>query len=345
MNTLTQPDHFPRPIKAAALIILGLIVSALGVWWIARAIDLHRLVTTFQSVETRWLLAAVVAIVATIFTRTWRWAILLRPLTFTPVRVATVVLAGQIINFILPIRLGDIVRSIWLGRAPNSSFARVFGSIVIEKGWDWLTLCFIVVMLAWFAPLPPWFMVPARIVGFVATIVLLVFGLVAWLPELTLQQTLSRIERVIAWLPMSLRLLLISTVRRLADSLIAVRRREAIIGAAIWSAATWGLGIIANYGVLRAYGVDSWSAAMLLVVVLMVGVALPPSIAAIGVFEGLTILTLSAFNIPIELALAIGIVLHLVIFVPPLIALGLLLVRNALRTFASAPIKRQSEGE
>ncbi len=65
---------------------------------------------------------------------------------------------------------------------------------------------------------------------------------------------------------------------------------------------------------------------MLLIVVLMIGVALPPSIAAIGLFEGLTILTLSAFNIPIELALAIGIALHVIIFVPPLIALGALLL-------------------
>ena len=345
MNTSTQPEHFPRPIKSAALIILGLIVSALGVWWIARAIDLDRLVRTFQSVETRWLLAAIIAILATIFTRTWRWSMLLRPLIFTPSLVATVLLAGQMINFVLPIRLGDIVRSIWLGRAPNSSFARVFGSIVIEKAWDWLMLCAIVILCALVIPLPPWLLLPARTAGVIATMILIAFIVIATLPDVQLQRILVQVERRLAPLPARWRTFVLENGLRLAASLIALRHRKAIIGAAVWTAATWGLGGIANYSVMRAYGVDSWSVAMLLLVVLIVGVALPPSIAAIGVFEGLTILTLSAFNISIELALAIGIALHLVIFVLPLMALGLLLVWNALRTFASTPANHQSEGE
>jgi hypothetical protein len=86
-----------------------------------------------------------------------------------------------------------------------------------------------------------------------------------------------------------------------------------------------------NYAVQRAFGVDSWIAAVTLLAVLMIGVALPPSIAALGVFEGLSMLTLGIYGIPLETALAIGVALHLVVIVPLIIgttALWLLSARK-----------------
>ena len=86
----------------------------------------------------------------------------------------------------------------------------------------------------------------------------------------------------------------------------------------VWGAIAliWGLGAAINYAVQRAFGIDSWIAAMTLLAVLMIGIALPPSIAALGVFEGLTMLTLGIFDIPLETALAVGLMLHLVVVVP-----------------------------
>ncbi len=348
MTPSSRPDRARQQLGSAVFIALGILVSAIGVWWIARAIDLDRFLSTFQAVDARWLLAAVGAIVATFFTRTWRWAILLRPLMFRTSALMTALLTGQLLNFVLPLRLGDVARAALLSRAPGSSFARVLGSIVIEKAWDWLTLCVIVIISAPLlvsVPLPAWFILPARTVGLMAAVVLIAFVVAAVLPDVRLRRALVHLERRLALLPPRWRMFLAENGLRFVSSVIALRRRESVIGAASTSLATWSLGIIANYAVLRAYGVDSWSAAMLLVVVLMVGVALPPSIAAIGLFEGLTILTLSAFNLSIELALAIGIALHLVIFVPPLIALGGLLVWNALRGPTFSPVQRESGGE
>ena len=109
---------------------------------------------------------------------------------------------------------------------------------------------------------------------------------------------------------------MLRNVQRLLDSLTVLRRRDTIVGAAIWTVITWSLSIVINYAVQRAFGIESWIAATTLLAVLMIGVALPPSIAALGVFEGLSILTLSIYNVPLETALAIGLTLHLVVIVP-----------------------------
>ena len=116
---------------------------------------------------------------------------------------------------------------------------------------------------------------------------------------------------------------MLNNLQRLLDSLTVLRRRDTIVGAASWSAIIWSLSVVINYAVLRAFGVESWIAATTLLVVLMIGVALPPSIAALGVFEGLTMLTLSIYNVPLETALAIGLILHLVVIVPLIVCTAL----------------------
>jgi uncharacterized membrane protein YbhN (UPF0104 family) len=141
-------------------------------------------------------------------------------------------------------------------------------------------------------------------------------SLVAIIPEIWIPRGLANLDRALARLPAQWRLFVLRNLQRLLDSLTALRRRDTLVGAASWTAITWGLSIVINYGVLRALHVDSWIAATTLLVVLMLGVALPPSIAALGVFEGLSMLTLSIYNVSLETALAIGLTLHLVVIVP-----------------------------
>ena len=321
MNELPESDRSAaRSSVRFVTLILGVLISAFGVWLIVRAANPDRLSAAFSTIAPGWIVTGLGAIGLTFFTRTWRWAGLLHPLNLSTSSIMTALLSGQVVNFLLPLRLGDVVRSIMLGRQPNSSTARVFGSVVIEKGWDWLMLCLIVVLATVIAPLPDWFSAPARTVGLIAVLILVVFGLIAVAPDRWSSRISALTDRLFAWLPARI----LNSGHRLMESLTALRHQEAVVSATVWSVATWVLGVVANYAVLRAFGVASLSAALILIVVLMVGVALPPSIAAIGVFEGLTILTLSAFGVSIETGLAIGITLHVVIFVPPVLAAALL---------------------
>ncbi len=321
MNELPESDRpaARRPVRFVTL-ILGVLISTIGVWLIVRAANPDRLGAAFSTIVPGWIVVGLGAIVLTFFTRTWRWAGLLQPLKLPTSSIMAALLSGQVLNFLLPLRLGDVVRSIMLGRHPNSSTARVFGSVVIEKGWDWLMLCLIVVVATVIAPLPDWFSTPARTVGLIAVLILVAFGLIAVAPDHWSSRISTLTDRWFGWLPARV----LNSGQRLMESLTALRHREALVSATVGSLATWVLGVVANYAVLRAFGVVSLSAALILIVVLMVGVALPPSIAAIGVFEGLTILTLNAFDVSIETGLAIGITLHSVIFVPPVLAAALL---------------------
>ncbi len=305
-----------RSPRSLAWLALGFTFSAIIVGLIARAIDPDQLARALRNVDWVWIGVALILTLATYLVRTQRWIVLLRPLVFRTVLVLRALLTGQLLNHLLPIRVGDVVRAILLGREPGGSFARVFGSILIEKAWDWLALCIVVLIVTWAAPLPDWFLTPARSIGLLAALVLLGFVVVAVVPERWIPLGLVKLDRALAGLPAQWRSFILRNLQRLLDSLTVLRRRDTIVGAAIWTAITWSLSIGVNYAMQRAFGLDSWIAAATMLVVLMLGVALPPSIAALGVFEGLSMLTLSLYHVPLETALAIGLMLHLIVIAP-----------------------------
>jgi uncharacterized membrane protein YbhN (UPF0104 family) len=297
----------------------GVLVSAVIVWLIARDIDGARLARVLASADGWWIAFSVIAIIATMYTRVQRWAALLHPIDLRGPTLLRALLIGQVLNFVLPLRMGDVARSVLAARAPGLSVERALGSIALEKAWDWLTLAALALLVAITVSVPMWYSIALRSIGFVAALVLIGFGVIALAP---IERWRPRLDRLIN------RLAFADRLRRLITSFSVLRDRSTFGRCAAWSLATWGLGVVANYGVMRACGVESWSGALVLMVALMIGITLPPSIAALGLFEGVTIAALGAVNVPLETALAIGLTLHVVIFVPPVIGAGGLLILN-----------------
>jgi hypothetical protein len=306
-------------------------ISGIGIGLIALTIEPKRLLLALQGMSWGWVGVAILFTLPTYVARARRWIVLLRPLTFRRTAVLRALLTGQLLNLLLPIRVGDVVRSLLLGREPGGSFARVFGSVLIEKAWDWLALCTLVLIVAWVVPLPDWFVTPVRSIGLLAAFILIGFMVTAIIPERWILRGPDKFDRALAGLPARWRSFMRVNLQRLLDSLTALRRRDTIVRAAGWTALVWSLGVVINYAVQRAFSIDSWIAAMTLLAVLMIGIALPPSIAALGVFEGLTMLTLSLYHIPLETALAIGLMLHLVVVAPLIVSTAVLWLLSARR--------------
>jgi uncharacterized membrane protein YbhN (UPF0104 family) len=304
------------------LIAAGVLISALIIGLIARDIDGAQLARVLAAADGRWIALSTLVIVITMFTRVQRWAALLQPIdrrgpTVLRATLLRALLIGQVLNFVLPVRLGDVARSVIVARAPGLSVERALGSIAIEKAWDWLTLAALSLIVAVTVAVPMWYSIALRSIGLIAALVLIGFGVIACAP---IERWAPRFDRLIN------RLKFADRARRLIASFSALRNRSTFGRCALWSMATWGLGVVANYGVMRAYGVESWSGALVLMVALMIGITLPPSIAALGVFEGVTLAALGAVTVPLETALAIGLTLHVVIFAPPVIGAGALLL-------------------
>ena len=75
--------------------------------------------------------------------RAGRWKFLLRPLIGKPKRsIYAVVVVGYMANNLIPVRIGEIVRSYYLSLREACSAPAAFGTVAVERATDVLTLLF-----------------------------------------------------------------------------------------------------------------------------------------------------------------------------------------------------------
>ena len=107
--------------------------------------------------------------------------------------------------------------------------------------------------------------------------------------------------------------------------------RVAIISFA-WTTLSWIVLGIGFWLVLEASGIDlSPLAGVLVVIGIGMAMILPSSPAALGVFEGATVVVLSAYGVSDSVALSYALVLHALNVLPLLIIAGVLLAFRRLR--------------
>lgn len=313
-----QSETRTRWIKTVRWVV-GLGVAALSIWLLARDLDWSSVWRSFGAADYRWVAVGVAAILGTFFTRTRRWQALLWH-TRVPTRPAmTALLVGQVVNLALPMRSGDVARAAWVAPERQTGFPEALGSIAVEKVWDLLALLACGVVLLVWLPLPNWFVRSTE-----GTALALVVGGGALWAGLHWQETLFRwAGRLLARFPAGWDRALLPLLRRLTNGLEGLRRPGVSGRALLWTALTWGLGALANWAVLVAFGVPSAAAALFLLVALMVGGTVPVP-GRLGLFEGICVLSLALFDVPRDLALAVGVVLHLVVMGPPLVGAALL---------------------
>ena len=304
----------------AARWVIGLGVAGLSCWLLARELDWQAMASALGSADYRWVIAGGLAIVATFFARARRWQALLWQSDVRLRPALTALLVGQVVNQALPMRSGDVMRAVWIGPERGTGTVEALGSVAVEKVWDLVALLTCgLILLAWM-PLPGWF---ARSTWGTA-LTLVVGGGLLWV-VLHWQRPLFRwAGRFLARLPAGWDRALLPRLRRLANGLEAIRQHRVSMQALLWTGLNWGLGALANLAVLAAFGIPSAVAALFLLVALMVGGTVPTP-GRLGIFEGICVLSLeSFFDVPFDQALAVGLVLHVVVMGPPLVAAALL---------------------
>jgi len=176
-----------------------------------------------------------------------------------------------------------------------------------------------VILLA-LMPLPGWFERSTW-----GTALTLVVGSILLWAGLRWQDVLFRLAgRVLARFPAGWDRALLPRLQRLAQGLGSLRHADASAKAFLWTLINWALGAVANWAVMAAFGIRSVAGALFLLVALMVGGAAVPTPGRLGVFEGICVVSLALFGVPSDLALAAGLVLHLVVMVPPFLTAAVL---------------------
>ena len=131
---------------------LGVSAALLAIFFLTA--DLGRLVESLAGANYAFLPPAIGLYLVSILFRTLRWQVLLKQMR--PVSVARlypVVVVGYMANNLLPMRLGELVRSYYVGQREGISKTSALVTIFIERLLDALTLLFFIFVIALFVPL------------------------------------------------------------------------------------------------------------------------------------------------------------------------------------------------
>jgi uncharacterized protein (TIRG00374 family) len=297
-------------------VALGTGLSAVFLWLAFRGASLSQVVTAFSRADYRFVALALVLVLVSPLARAIRWRLLYHPdhEGLSCLRLAKVLLIGQMLNIVVPARLGEVARIYFMGKTESRSRARTLGTIAVEKWLDILTLLLLALLVPIFVSLPPWFRD--------SRINLAIFAIAFLGIALTLShgkdRLLTLVESVSRFLPEGWRTKVQRATSLALGSLDVLRSPWVGLKLQGCSLLIWTLSILVNYTVFLALGLPlPLAAALFLVVVLQVGVAVPSVPGKLGIFHYLCTLALGVFGLEKGAALGYAVLLYFVVFGPP----------------------------
>ena len=324
---------------------LGIAVSVVMLlflaWQVYRFEDPSGLIEELAGANYLFLIPAVAVYFVGVWFRALRWQFLLNPLRYFPVkRLYPVVVIGYTANNLLPMRLGELVRSYYLARRENFSATSALGSVAVERVFDGLTLMALVAVTVPLLLLMGAFdwtagvsqetaTILAAVVLFVFSGFLLLFTLVAvW------QGFSDLVQRLLSLLPGRLGDLALRFYTSFAAALSILDSPRKHLALIALSLPVWFCEFVVYYLVSYAFDIgshfDSHGTYLLAIALLTatsnLATGIPSAIGGIGPFEVVAQQTLVALGVGVGVAVDYALVVHLVALWLPVNAVGLVIL-------------------
>jgi uncharacterized protein (TIRG00374 family) len=283
---------------------IGIGISLVCIFLVLRGVDLSKTADLLGGAKPEWLLLAIAAIIADLFFRALRWQCLIRPICRVPLRrLSAYMLVGYLANNVLPARLGELVRSHYLGDREGISRSATLGTVVVERVVD--TVILVGIGAAAILVLNVRGVVVSAVLVGIAVAGLLVVALAVALAA----HRLPGAARASIFLNRWPRIVGIAT--RLRDGLRVAALPRTIALSAVLSVVAWSCTVVAVLAVGQSLGLQlTLGEGALLAAGTNLATAVPSGPGYLGTFEiaGQSIAT--AFGIPAATGLALALLIH-----------------------------------
>jgi glycosyltransferase 2 family protein len=301
--------------------LLGIGVSVALLAWALRGVNLSDVLRHLRTAHPVPLAAAVVIATIAFPLRLVRWRLLLRdergrPYPATPLWHAIAI--GFMANNILPLRAGELVRSYTAAKLAPARFTTVFSSIAVERIFDGLTVVAMLTFALLSSDLPS-----AVSVGGTSIVQLAraagILGMLALLAAVLVVVAPVRAEQLVRRILPHARAAdkIVDLIEGVRQGLTVLRSPARLAGVIVWSVVLWLVNALAFYIGFQAFDIPvSYSGALLLQGLLVLGISIPSTPGFFGPFEAVIVAVLALYGITSSLAFSYAISFHLTSFVP-----------------------------
>jgi glycosyltransferase 2 family protein len=323
--------------------IAGIAVSTLFVYLSVRNIDIKSVAEGFKSANYGYFFPILLCFFLIQVLRSYRWGLLLTPLLRPDEKIRqldlfAVTSVGFLAVVAMPARLGELARSFLITGKSSVRMAAALGTVFVERIFDILAVLGIFFSVLYFVSMPPWLM-NAGILFLAATFVVLTILLFIILKR---AEALNFLTLLLQRLPKRFQHKLGELLHHFIDGIAILSDAKTIVYVVFLSLVIWMADVAAIYLLFVSYGFHlPLVAPFVLMVVLIIGIAIPTAPGFIGNWHYFCILGLSLFGVPKSDALSYAISLH-VLSIGLIVLLGAIFIPFTGFSFADIKAKLAS---
>ncbi|HQQ67493.1 MAG TPA: lysylphosphatidylglycerol synthase transmembrane domain-containing protein [Candidatus Cloacimonadota bacterium] len=138
--------------RNSLILIIGSIAGIVLIYLWQKHIPLNELGAYFQALDLRYVAIASVVYLSAYFVRSLRWNLLLsQNVRISLGRSWMYAMAGNLLNYLIPIRAGELVKAWFVKRNHGQAIVQTLPSIFIDKSFDTLAILAVLILIPFLA--------------------------------------------------------------------------------------------------------------------------------------------------------------------------------------------------
>ncbi len=321
-------------------IFFGILISLLLVYLSVRGIHFQDVVSDLQKIQRSYVIVFLLLIILMQYLRSYRWGVILQPMQkIDQLSLFSVTSVGFLAIAAIPARIGELARPYLIARKSSVKMSSALGTIIVERILDSFTILSIAVVVLFFTDLPSW-MISSSVIFFLLALAIFCFVLFMILKR---EKALKVINIVLKKFPGKLADKIDELLHNFINGLQIVTNINLFLYLIFLSVAIWLLDVLAIYTLLMSFGFTlPIMASFVLMIILIVGIAIPTAPGFIGNWHFACVLGLSLFGLAKSEALSFAVVYHFLSMVV-VVVLGVLFM--PFNKFSISDMKNQINSE
>jgi uncharacterized protein (TIRG00374 family) len=317
--------------------IIGMLIGLACVALLLRQVDLKQSWNALGRLNGPLLLIPIAVFLLNLPLRAWRWRLIF-PASSRPAFSScfTVLGIGNMANFLLPGRAGDLARCALVGQSPSlDESSRTLATLAVEKVLDGLALVAMVLFSVWALHPPPWVVQLVRVASLVFGFALLLLVVIPLRARVLVEWVRSGARQVRM---LSFEAKFDGLLTSFADGLTAITSFGQMLYLLLLTAAVWTTEVALIWGLAGAMGVPiTLRSAAVASAVLGLGLMIPAAPGGLGTYELFGTEAFKLAGVAASGALALTVVIHAWVFVAN-VAIGIVLL--ALKGLSLAQLRK-----
>ena len=279
-------------------------------------IDFNNLIDSLLQVKILPLILAFLVTPAHCLIRAHRWKLMVKPLGRLRIFDGfSIIVVSYFVNTLLPLRVGEIVRGVILGKRLNISKSSGLGSVAFDRALDVCAL-FIVITITGLM-----FSLPDEIKHASYALLIVVLAMIILLTYAVIHEDSARrmVKKILTPFPGKTRVRLVSILENFSAGFALLKTPGSYLTIITDTALIWLLYAMQVWFVLVAFnfpvsypqvGMNPIFASLVILIASAIVLSVPSAPAGIGTFHAGIIFSLALFDVGIDEAIGFAIVIH-----------------------------------